>query len=67
MVWVYNIYIVKGIIDEKLYFYVVGQFLKECLDNNYVIIGSIIMEGNFILYSEYNFFIGGKIIIDIIL
>ena len=36
MVWAHNIHIAKGIIDEKLYPYVAGQFLKERLDNNYV-------------------------------
>ena len=45
MVWAHNIHIAKGIIDEKLYPYVAGQFLKERLDNNYVTIGSTTTEG----------------------
>ncbi|PEW90275.1 erythromycin esterase, partial [Bacillus cereus] len=61
MVWGHNIHIAKGIIDEKLYPYVAGQFLKERLDNNYVTIGSTTTEGNFTLYSEYDPSTGGKI------
>ena len=45
MVWGHNIHIAKGIIDEKLYPYVAGQFLKERLDNNYVTIGSTTTKG----------------------
>ncbi|MGX5629836.1 erythromycin esterase family protein [Bacillus thuringiensis] len=66
MVWAHNIHIAKGIIDEKLYPYVVGQFLKERLDNNYVTIGSTTTEGNFTLYSEYDPSAGGKITTDTI-
>ncbi|MGG0301110.1 erythromycin esterase family protein [Bacillus albus] len=61
MVWGHNIHIAKGIIDEKLYPYAAGQFLKERLDNNYVTIGSTTTEGNFTLYSEYDPSTGGKI------
>jgi len=61
MVWAHNIHIAKGIIDEKLYPNVAGQFLKERLDNNYVSIGSTTTEGKFTLYSEYNPSTGGKI------
>jgi len=61
MVWGHNIHIAKGIIDEKLYPYVAGQFLKERLDTNYVTIGSTTTEGNFTLYSEYDPSTGGKI------
>ncbi|MGH1284884.1 erythromycin esterase family protein [Bacillus toyonensis] len=64
MVWAHNIHIAKGIIDEKLYPDVAGQFLKERLDNNYVTIGSTTTEGNFTLYSEYNPSTGGKIATD---
>ncbi|MDT3497103.1 erythromycin esterase family protein [Bacillus toyonensis] len=66
MVWAHNIHIAKGIIDEKLYPDVAGQFLKERLDNNYVTIGSTTTEGNFTLYSEYNPSTGGKIATDTI-
>ncbi|MED3274588.1 erythromycin esterase [Bacillus thuringiensis serovar silo] len=66
MVWAHNIHIAKGIIDEKLYTYVAGQFLKERLDNNYVTIGSTTTEGNFTLYSEYDPSTGGKITTDTI-
>lgn len=66
MVWAHNIHIAKGIIDEKLYPYVAGQFLKERLDNNYVTIGSTTTEGNFTLYSEYDPSTGGKITTDTI-
>jgi len=52
MVWGHNIHIAKGIIDEKLYPYVAGQYLKERLDNNYVTIGSTTTEGNFTLYND---------------
>lgn len=52
MVWGHNIHIAKGIIDEELYPYVAGQFLKERLDNNYVTIGSTTTEGNFTLYND---------------
>ncbi|MGF9854827.1 erythromycin esterase family protein [Bacillus paramobilis] len=61
MVWGHNLHIAKGIIDEKLYPYAAGQFLKERLDNNYVTIGSTTTEGNFTLYSEYDPSTGGKI------
>jgi len=61
MVWAHNIHIAKGIIDEKLYPNVAGQFLKERLDNNYVTIGSTTTEGKFTLFSEYNPSTGGKI------
>ncbi|PGV35889.1 erythromycin esterase [Bacillus anthracis] len=64
MVWGHNIHIAKGIIDEELYPYVAGQFLKERLDNKYVTIGSTTTEGNFTLYSEYNPSTGGKITTD---
>ncbi|ARO18951.1 erythromycin esterase [Bacillus tropicus] len=64
MVWGHNIHIAKGIIDEDLYPYVAGQFLKERLDNKYVTIGSTTTEGNFTLYSEYNPSTGGKITTD---
>ncbi|MGE8057965.1 erythromycin esterase family protein, partial [Bacillus mycoides] len=60
MVWGHNIHIAKGIIDEKLYPYVAGQYLKERLDNNYVTIGSTTTEGNFTLYNDT----GDKIITD---
>ncbi|MDA1762057.1 erythromycin esterase family protein [Bacillus cereus] len=60
MVWGHNIHIAKGIIDEELYPYVAGQFLKERLDNNYVTIGSTTTEGNFTLYSATE----GKITTD---
>ncbi|WP_242292589.1 erythromycin esterase family protein [Bacillus cereus group sp. BfR-BA-01441] len=63
MVWAHNIHIAKGIIDEKLYPYVAGQFLKERLDNNYVTIGSSTTEGNFTLYDPST---GGKITTDTI-
>ncbi|PED57001.1 erythromycin esterase [Bacillus anthracis] len=66
MVWGHNIHIAKGIIDEELYPYVAGQFLKERLDNKYVTIGSTTTEGNFTLYSEYNPSTGGKITTDTI-
>ncbi|OTW85573.1 erythromycin esterase family protein [Bacillus thuringiensis] len=66
MVWAHNIHMAKGIIDEKLYPYAAGQFLKERLDNNYVTIGSTTTEGNFTLYSEYNPSTGGKIATDTI-
>ena len=66
MVWAHNIHIAKGIIDEKLYPNVAGQFLKERLDNNYVSIGSTTTEGKFTLYSEYNPSTGGKIATDTI-
>ncbi|MED3087813.1 erythromycin esterase family protein [Bacillus toyonensis] len=66
MVWAHNIHMAKGIIDEKLYPDVAGQFLKERLDNNYVTIGSTTTEGNFTLYSEYNPSTGGKIATDTI-
>nr|WP_259417281.1 erythromycin esterase family protein [Bacillus toyonensis] len=66
MVWAHNIHIAKGIIDEKLYPDVAGQFLKERLDNNYVTIGSTTTEGNFTVYSEYNPSTGGKIATDTI-
>ncbi|WP_157418666.1 erythromycin esterase family protein [Bacillus cereus] len=66
MVWAHNIHIAKGIIDEKLYPYVAGQFLKERLDNNYVTIGSTTTEGNFTLYNEYDPSTGGKITTDTI-
>ncbi|ODG90015.1 MULTISPECIES: erythromycin esterase family protein [Bacillaceae] len=66
MVWAHNIHIAKGIIDEKLYPNVAGQFLKERLDNNYVSIGSTTTEGKFTLYSEYNPTTGGKIATDTI-
>ncbi|WP_088071220.1 erythromycin esterase family protein [Gottfriedia luciferensis] len=61
MVWAHNIHIAKGIIDDKLYPNVAGQFLKERLDNNYVAIGSTTTEGKFTLYSEYNPSTGGKL------
>lgn len=61
MVWGHNIHIAKEIIDEELYPYAAGQFLKERLDNNYVTIGSTTTEGNFTLYSEYDPSTGGKI------
>ncbi|KQL41048.1 erythromycin esterase [Bacillus sp. FJAT-25509] len=66
MVWAHNIHIAKGIIDEKLYPNVAGQFLKERLDNNYVSIGSTTTEGKFTLYSEYSPSTGGKIATDTI-
>ncbi len=66
MVWAHNIHIAKGIIDEKLYPNVAGQFLKERVDNNYVSIGSTTTEGKFTLYSEYNPSTGGKIATDTI-
>ncbi|MGG0175141.1 erythromycin esterase family protein [Gottfriedia acidiceleris] len=66
IVWAHNIHIAKGIIDEKLYPNVAGQFLKERLDNNYVSIGSTTTEGKFTLYSEYNPSTGGKIATDTI-
>ncbi|MBF7146493.1 erythromycin esterase [Bacillus toyonensis] len=66
IVWAHNIHMAKGIIDEKLYPYAAGQFLKERLDNNYVTIGSTTTEGNFTLYSEYNPSTGGKIATDTI-
>ncbi|MEH7610612.1 erythromycin esterase family protein [Gottfriedia acidiceleris] len=66
MVWAHNIHIAKGIIDEKFYPNVAGQFLKERLDNNYVSIGSTTTEGKFTLYSEYNPSTGGKIATDTI-
>ena len=66
MVWAHNIHIAKGIIDEKLYPSVAGQFLKERLDNNYVTIGSTTTEGKFTLFSEYNPSTGGKIATDTI-
>ncbi|PGM55950.1 erythromycin esterase family protein [Bacillus sp. AFS053548] len=66
MVWAHNIHIAKGIIDEKLYPNVAGQFLKERVDNNYVSIGSTTTEGKFTLYSEYNPSTGGKIATDAI-
>ena len=60
-----HIHIAKGIIDEKLYPYVAGQFLKERLDNNYVTM-VVQLRRNFTLYSEYDPSTEGKITTDTI-
>lgn len=40
MVWGHNIHIAKGVITEKMYPKVAGEFLKERVGNQYVAIGS---------------------------
>ncbi|OAS13289.1 erythromycin esterase family protein [Paenibacillus oryzisoli] len=60
MVWGHNIHIAKGVITEKMYPKVAGEFLKERVGNQYVAIGSTTTEGKFTAFSE------GKIAADTI-
>ncbi|WP_246303186.1 erythromycin esterase family protein [Paenibacillus plantarum] len=52
MVWGHNIHIAKGVITEKMYPKVAGEFLKERVGNQYVAIGSTTTEGKFTAFSE---------------
>ncbi|UKS29704.1 erythromycin esterase family protein [Paenibacillus sp. HWE-109] len=60
MVWGHNIHIAKGVITEKWYPKVAGEFLKERLGDQYVAIGTTTTEGKFTAFSE------GKIAADTI-
>ncbi|MFE3976831.1 MULTISPECIES: erythromycin esterase family protein [unclassified Peribacillus] len=50
MVWGHNIHIAKGVITEKMYPKVAGEFLKERVGNQYVAIGSTTTEGKYTAY-----------------
>ncbi|MBB4824793.1 erythromycin esterase [Sporosarcina luteola] len=52
IVWAHNLHVAKGIIDDNLYPFSSGQFLKERLGDQYVVVGSTTMEGKFTLYSS---------------
>ncbi|MEC0225823.1 erythromycin esterase family protein [Paenibacillus alba] len=52
MVWGHNIHIAKGVITEKWYPKVAGEFLKERVGDQYVAIGTTTTEGKFTAFSE---------------
>ncbi|MET3211091.1 UNVERIFIED_CONTAM: erythromycin esterase [Paenibacillus sp. PvR008] len=54
MMWGHNIHVAKGVIDKNLYPFGAGQFLKDRLGDQYVVVGSTTAEGQYTLYSQYN-------------
>ncbi|MCZ8520919.1 MULTISPECIES: erythromycin esterase family protein [Paenibacillus] len=54
MIWGHNIHVAKGIIDKKLYPEGAGQFLKNRLGDQYVVMGSTTTEGSYTLYSQFS-------------
>ncbi len=61
MVWAHNIHVAKGVIDPNLYPNGAGQFLKDRLGDQYVVVGSTTAEGEFTLYSSYTYSSGSKL------
>ncbi|EPY06883.1 erythromycin esterase [Paenibacillus alvei TS-15] len=60
MVWGHNIHVAKGVIDKEWYPKPAGEFLKERVGDQYVVIGTSMTEGHFTTY-EFDMSGGGKI------
>lgn len=54
MIWAHNTHVAKGIVDKELYPDAFGNFLKQRLGDQYIIMGSTTSEGDYTLFSEYN-------------
>ncbi|MHA7578825.1 erythromycin esterase family protein [Paenibacillus vandeheii] len=54
MIWAHNIHVAKGVIDKNLYPVGAGQFLKDRLGDQYVVVGSTTTEGKYTLYGQYS-------------